>query len=189
MLVNTLWMSRLPLRCCELTSTNHGRPQLPQLDERGGARASRRVRRPPQLVQGGLSIGRRCSRCLRWRARWGSSAYSSSSFSNATSTPARSPSGTPASPRLGRTAHWLARSRRCCSRHARPHARTLRRAHAMRTPGIWPSPCARDAHGPPPSAAGGGARGDDRAAAGRHPGARAAAGEATRAPHLALSDP
>lgn len=72
---------------------------------------------------------------------------------------------------------------------ARTHARTLRRAHAMRTPGIRPSPCAHDAHGPRPSAAGGAARGDDRAAAGRHARARAAAGEATRAPRLALSDP
>ena len=157
----TSWTSRLPLRCCELTSTNHGRPQaqrtlrpqLPQLDERGGVRVISRVPQPPQLVRGGLSIGRRLSRCHRWTARWGSSACSSASFCSATSTPARSPSSTPASHRLGRTAHWPARSRRCCSRHAPAHARTrarthprmhrcmhLRHAHAMRTPVIWPTP-------------------------------------------------
>ena len=203
----TSWTSRLPLRCCELTSTNHGRPQaqrtlrpqLPQLDERGGVRVISRVPQPPQLVRGGLSIGRRLSRCHRWTARWGSSACSSASFCSATSTPARSPSSTPASHRLGRTAHWPARSRRCCSRHAPAHARTHAPAHA-RTHACTDActcathmPCARqsygrrhpcgcDANGPRASAAGGGACGDHCRAAGRHPRARAAAGEAPRAP-------
>jgi len=73
--------------------------------------------------------------------------------------------------------------------HTRTHARThrcihMRRAHAMRTPVIWPTPCRCDTNGPRPSAAGGGACGDHCRAAGRHPRARAAAGEATRAPHL-----
>jgi len=150
-----LWTSRLPLACCELTSTNHGRPQaqrtlrpqLAQLDERGGVRASRRVSQPPQLVRGGLSTGSRCSRCLRWRARWGSGACSSASFCSATSTPARSPSSTPASPRLGRTAHWPARSRRCCSRYAR--IRTRARTHARTDAYTCAAhmPCARQSYG------------------------------------------
>ena len=136
MLELTLWTSRLPLRCCASTWTNPDRPQaqrtlrpqLRQLDERGGVRASKRVSQPPQRVRGGLSIGRRRSHCLRWRARWGSGACSSASSCSATSTPAMSPSSTPVSPKLGRTAHWPARSRRCCSRHARTRARARARA-------------------------------------------------------------
>ena len=204
----TSWTSQLPLRCCELTSTNHGRPQaqrtlrpqLPQLDERGGVRVISRVPQPPRLVQGGLSIGRRLSRCHRWRARWGSSACSSAIFCSGTSTPVRSPSSTPASHRLGRTAHWPARSRRCCSRHALAHARTHAPAHARthactdactcathmpcarQSYGRRHVPCGCDANGPRASAAGGGACGDHCRAAGRHPRARAAAGEAPRAP-------
>ena len=84
-----------------------------------------------------------------------------------------------------RRAHRHTRTRTHKCTHMHMH---MRHAHAMRTPVIWPTPCRCYADGPPPSAAGGGACGDHCGAAGRHPRARAAAGEATRTPHLAPSD-